>query len=224
MEIGVRFNAMPVTFDSIKQAKTILVNTLRTAFGERSGEQKYKYVANEYGGPKVKLPDSDPSDAPFTEIFISDIYPYKEKFLPAIVISQGSANDFQEAFNQEMAEKFNDSGEIIARRYAGGWHGSYSVLVATESTKEREEIADLVGMYLMRIKRNDAEQEGVFIKNVSNGSEADEPYRNDFVYLLPIAVDVYTEWLHEVPVNTIEAVNITSIDIPELGEGLPVSP
>lgn len=175
---------------------SVIIEELRELFSQH---KKYTWVPNQFGAPDFER----------TKIVISDLFSYSGKFLPAIILGASSSNDFQISFNQEQEEIINpDTGKVTHRQFAGAWRSSINITVASEDTIAREQLVDLVSIYMMFVKRHDMEKRGVFVEHVSLGSFSEESYANDYIYLGALTANILSEWIHRVPVDTIEAINM----------------
>jgi hypothetical protein len=92
--------------------------------------------------------------------------------------------------------------------FAGGWDQTFEVLIAAESTPDREELSDIVSSYLIGVARQPLHDAGLFIKTVSAGGEREEDWANDKIYMQPITVETFSEWRREIPLDSlVETIN-----------------
>lgn len=150
-----------------------------------------------------------------TRIFIGDIYSYGAlfenneqpmKLLPAILISMSSSTNYEWNTSQIQGEMRDINGNAIAQTFGGGVDGSYNVMIAAESTIEREELTDLVFLIFTYLSRSVLLNRGVLVRKISVGGDQEEPYSNDYIYTSNITLETYTEWGELVGVDTIEKV------------------
>lgn len=189
----------------IDYIKNLLVDTLRESFAQHPD---YPYIArdDEIGGP----------DFDRTEIVITDVYTYDVKFLPAITIRVNSSNSRDVSFNQNrftVDYLRDDDGNFVKNEFgklvpayfefAGGWESQATVNVTTEDTITREELITFLSVLLFHLKRDKLYTKGVFVKNVSIGGEAEEPYANDYLFQQSITLDLWSEWTHRLPVGEV---------------------
>lgn len=197
----------------ITQPKNLIIDTLRRYF---SRDNIYTYRADEYGFPLTPdMTGKSVDDPDTTKILISDSYRYEVKFFPAIVVKNNGGSYKPLSFNQNSTYKYekikseNIYGQISEisipthRVYAGVWEMSFEVMIYTESHAELEELTEIVAMIFQYSAWNELRANGVFIKNISIGSESAEPYANDYVYSQSITLPIRSEWRVEIPVENI---------------------
>lgn len=204
---------------AITHSKNILIDVLRDHFKQ---DTMYRYVQDPYGFPLTPdLTDSDPyiDNTCTTRIYIGDIFRYDKRFWPAIVIRHSSGRYFPISFNQNQTTRYRmdlvlDGYDRSFVRvpthqvFAGGWDQTFELQIASESTIDREELTDIVSLFLIATSRQALHDGGLFIKNVSMGAEREEQWGNDYVYLQSINVETFSEWRIEVPINNlIEGIN-----------------
>jgi hypothetical protein len=80
---------------------------------------------------------------------------------------------------------------------------NFEVMIYTESHAELEELTEIVAMIFQYSAWNELRANGVFIKNISIGSESAESYANDYVYNQSITLPIRSEWRVEIPVENI---------------------
>jgi len=210
----------------LENTKTIIIQTLRESF---ANDPVHPYKADEAGFPilpKFRFIDSeeemgvdgvewgnDPSET-ITSIIITDIYRYDAKFLPAITVRLGGGANKDISFNQEWGSlKWAEretlrNGEVKFEKYpshfifAGSWTQNYNITIMSEDTLTRELLADKLSIMLMHLKRRELEKKGVFVQNVSVGSETEEEAddSNEKYYNVTLNLEVYTEWYREIPI------------------------
>jgi len=184
---------MPVVIDSIyytlvEQIKNEVIDVLRDVF---STHPVWTYVASPSGGP-----DYDNS-----KILISDIYPLEARLLPAITVSFTGGTDKVLAFNQNrwLVKYDPDTGLPLYYEFNGAWNTTALLTISCEDTITREQLTSYISHLFMHFKRRYLSNKGVFIKNVGMGSETEEPYANDYLYLSTVTLEVYSEWNRKYP-------------------------
>lgn len=197
----------------ISQPKNLIIDVLRKYFRT---DNIYTYRTDEYGFPLTPdLTGSDIDSPSTTKILIADLYRYEVKFYPAIVVKSSGGNYRPISFNQEGTIKYRkeivrdifgaeESIRIPTHRvYAGAWELNFDVTIYSESHTELEELVDIVSLLFQYVSWNELRANGVFIKNISIGSENAEPYANDYVYSQSITLPVRTEWRVEIPIESL---------------------
>lgn len=200
------------------QAKNILIDTLRDIFRQ---DREYKYVDDVFGYPKTPShlgldPEAGLNDEETTRIYIGSSYRYDVKFNPSIIVKNTGNRYKAVSFNQDwMGVTY--SKELIMDGYGnktiinnpeyttlvGAWDQTFEVKVVAETEMDREEIADIVMITLMGSRRKELERAGIFIKSLSSGGEAEQPYANDYLYMVSINIEIRSEWKILIPITDV---------------------
>lgn len=223
------------------QGRNLLVDYLRTAFAR---DVEFRFLTDVFGYPKTPSHlglSSDaglPPDSSSTRIFIGTSYRYDATFLPAITVRSTSSNYHPISFNQNSGVVLYDWSRIIdgygnetilklpsAIQFVGAWDQVFEVKITSKSLEDCVTIADQAKMALQHTYRLDLQQNGLFIKRVSAGSEtAENINNNDPLYHISLSVETYSEWHREIPMsNLVERINYcfqadaVSTDIPATG-------
>jgi len=205
---------------AVAQGKNLLIDSLREHFKQ---DTIYRYGTDAFGFPLTPdLTDLPPDieETRTTRIFIGDIFRYDKRYLPSITIRQTSGRYYAVSFNQEGTTRYRvdlvldgyGNRSLIKipthRVYAGGWDQTFEVLIAAESTLDREELSDIVSSYLIGVARQPLQDAGLFVRTVSYGGEREEDWANDKIYMQPITVETFSEWRREIPLDSlVETIN-----------------
>jgi hypothetical protein len=197
----------------MSQPKNLIIDVLRKHF---STDNIYTYRADEYGFPLTRdLTGIDIDSELTTKILISDTYRYEVKFFPAIVVKANGGNYKPISINQEgtlryrittVEDVFGVKTEMkipTHRVYAGAWDLNFDVSIYSESQSELQELVDIVSMIFQYVSWNELRANGIFVKNISIGSENAEPYANDYVFNQTITLPIRTEWRVEIPIENL---------------------
>jgi hypothetical protein len=103
--------------------------------------------------------------------------------------------------------------------YAGGWDQTFEILIAAESTLDREELSDLVASYLIGVARQPLQEAGLFVKTASYGGEREEDFANDKIYIQPITIETFSEYRREIPINDLVEIINFCFNFGVLGSG-----
>jgi hypothetical protein len=202
------------------QGKNLLIDSLREYFRQ---DTIYRYSTDAFGFPLTpNLTDLPPDieETRTTRIFIGDIFRYDKRYLPSITIRQTSGRYYAVSFNQEGTIRYRvdlvidgyGNRSLIKvpthKVFAGGWDQTFEVLVAAESTLDREELSDIVSSHLIGVARQPLQDAGLLVKTVSYGGEREEDWANDKIYIQPISVETFSEWRREIPMDSVvETIN-----------------
>lgn len=207
---------------AVSQGKNLLIDTLREHFKQDS---LYRYTTDAFGFPLTPNVTDLPPDIQeerTTRIYIGDIFRLDKRYWPAIVVRYASGRYKPVSFNQNQTTRYrldlvvDGYGERSFIRVpthhviAGAWEQSFEVMVAAESIPDREELTDIVSSFLIGATRQETYEGGLFIKSVSLGSEREEDWGNDKVYMQSITVETYSEWRREIPIDAnslVETIN-----------------
>jgi hypothetical protein len=196
--------------------KNLLIDVLRDVFRQ---DREYKYVSDVFGFPKTPShlgldPDAGLDDTETTRIFIGSTYRYDVKFNPSIIVKNTGSRYVPISFNQNLLNYIYRKELLIdgygntttirtpyAKTIVGAWDQTFEVKVIAESEVDREEIADIVQVTLMGSRRLELQRAGLFIRSMSTSGETEEPYANDFIYMVSINLDVRSEWKIHIPIS-----------------------
>jgi hypothetical protein len=202
------------------QGKNLLIDTLRENFKQ---DTIYRYNTDAFGFPLTPdLTDLPPDieEARTTHIFIGDIFRYDKRYLPSITVRQTGGRYYAVSFNQEGTTRYRvdlvldgyGNRSLIKvpthKVFAGGWDQTFDVLIAAESTLDREELSDIVSSHLIGVARQPLQEAGLFVKTVSYGGEKEDDWANEKIYMQSITVETFSEWRREIPLdNLVETIN-----------------
>jgi len=205
---------------AVVQGKNLLIDSLREHFRQ---DAVYRYGTDAFGFPLTpNLTDLPPEigETRTTRMFIGDIFRYDKRYLPSITIRQTSGRYYAVSFNQEGTTRYRvdlvvdgyGNRSLVKvpthKVFAGGWDQTFEVLIAAESTMDREELSDIVSSYLIGVARPQLLDAGLFVKTVSYGGEREEDWANDKIYMQPITVETFSEWRREIPLDSlVETIN-----------------
>lgn len=199
----------------VAQGKNLLIDTLREYF---KNDRLYRYTHDAFGFPEI----NDMTDLPVdideertTRIFIGDLYRYDQRFYPSITVRHSSARYKPVSFNQNYTTKYRL--DLITDGYggrsfvrvptaiitAGAWEQSFEIKISSESTEDREEIVDIVAVFLQGIARQELYEAGLFVRGVSIGAEQEDEFANDKIFTQSVNIECYAEWRRAIPINDI---------------------
>lgn len=202
----------------LRYPKDLIVSSLRDFFNRDS---KYHFVKDEWGYPYTPDHTDLSSDAGLydeltTRVFIGENNRYDIIFYPAILIKAGSFRSVPISINRNqyyVENKIMEFTDGYTRKFiatpdkfvtAGAWEGSINIEIHSRSIQERDDIAELVAIYLKEINWNNLSRAGVSIKpDISIGAATESDDRNDKLHKLTITVNIRTEWRREVPISNI---------------------
>ncbi len=200
---------------AVSQGKNLLIDSLREHFRD---DTFYRYGTDAFGFPLTPdltdLP-ADIGEQRTTRIWIGDIYRMDKRYLPSITVRHSGGSYYAISFNQNQTTKYRVDlvldgygGRSLIKVpthtiYAGGWNQTFQIMIAAESTPDREELADIVSSYLIGVTRIPTQDAGLFIKSVSFSGESEEDWANEKIYIQTITVETFSEWRREIPINNI---------------------
>lgn len=198
---------------SVSQGKNLIIDSMREYFKQ---DVFYKYVTDGFGFPltpdMTDLPP-DIQEERTTRIYIGDIFRYDKRYLPAIVVRHSSGRTYHVSFNQNYTTRYRL--DLVVDGYgsqsylrvpthkviAGAWDQSFDIQIATESTTDREELTDIVSSFFIGKIRQEIYESGLFIRNVNIGTEREEDWGNDKIYIHNITLETFSEWRREIPIS-----------------------
>lgn len=164
----------------------------------------------------VSREDDSGPDYDLTQIVVVDKYTEEAMFLPIITSTFNGGNvkwlQFsQSPFNTVLKPQMNSDGSIKRDQqgrfipshfeYTGAHESSITFNISTGSTIDREELTSLLQILLLEQLRDALTLQGIFIKDVSVGSQTEAPYREDSVFQTSVTANLYSEWKRVVPVG-----------------------
>jgi hypothetical protein len=200
---------------AVSQGKNLLIDALREHFRD---DTFYRYGTDAFGFPLTPdLTDLPPDigEQRTTRIWIGDIYRMDKRYLPSITVRQSGGSYYAVSFNQNQTTKYRVDlvldgygGRSLIKVpthtvFTGGWNQSFQIMIAAESTPDREDLADIVSSFLIGVTRIPTQDAGLFIKSVSFGGESEEDWANEKIYIQTITVETFSEWRREVPISGI---------------------
>lgn len=205
----------------VAQGKNLIIDALREYFRQ---DLIYAYRTNAFGFPLTPNVTDLPPDIQeerTTRIHIGDIFRMDKRYWPSITVRHSSARYKPISFNQNdqtnkyrvdlILDGYGNESYIRVPTHkvmAGAWDQTFEIKITTESIPDREELADIVSSHLINVAREDLTKAGLFIKSVSLGSESEEKYGNDNIFMQSLNVEAYSEWRREIPIsNLVEIIN-----------------
>jgi hypothetical protein len=200
---------------AVAQGKNLLIDSLREFFKK---DVIYRYSTDAFGFPLTPdLTDLPPNmeEQRTTRIFIGDTFRYDVRYFPSVTIRQTGGRYYAVSFNQEGTYKYRVDLVVDGygnrsfikvpthKVFAGGWDQTFDILIAAESTMDREELSDIISSHLIGVERMSLQNSGIFIKNISLSGEREEDFANDKIYMQSISIETFSEWRREIPIESI---------------------
>lgn len=202
----------------VVQSKNLLIDTLRDVFRR---DREFKYVDDAFGFPKTPShlgldPEAGLDDEETTRIFIGSTFRYDIKFNPSIIVKNTGSSYKPISFNQDQGSIIYNKEVLMdgygnktlirtptSKTLVGSWDQTFEIRVIAESEVDREELADIVMVSLMSTRRKQLEIAGLFIKNIRSGGEIEEPYANDYLYMMAITIETRSEFKVHIPISDV---------------------
>lgn len=224
----------------ISAGRNLIIDILRDHFARG---KEYKYDRDIFGFPKTPShlgldPNAGLEDNSTTRLYIGSAYRYDITYLPAIIVRQTSSAYKPISFNQnkwvlqyERQKIIDGYGNVdylsvpYAYTFAGAWDQTFEVKVVSRSLEDVVALADICLVSLQATYRDTLQQNGLFVKTVSAGSETAESIGgNDPLFSMSISVSTYSEWRREIPVSNLVdrlqlsfVIDIVNTDVPASG-------
>lgn len=199
---------------AVAQSKNLLIDILRDFF---KNDTFYRFETDAFGFPITpNLTDLSPDiqERRTTRIYIGDIFRMDKRFFPSITIRHSSGKYHPVSFNQDFTSKqyrldlivdgYGNNSYIRTPTHSiicGAWDQSFDILISAESIPDREELSDIVSGFLIGVVRQELYESGLFIKSVSMGSEREEDFGNEKIYMQSISVETFSEWRRAIPID-----------------------
>lgn len=216
--------------------KEIIIAFLRDYF---SKDTYYHYSRDPWGFPNTP----DHTDLPLgsglnnditTRVFIGENYREDVIYYPAIFVKNNGSKYVPISLNREKGAvqwKFTEFDDGYGNKAfykspksfltQGAWEGTINVDIRTRSLRSRDDLVELVSIYLTDIAFEALQKAGLVIKSVSAGSPSETDDRNDKLFMQTITLEVRSEWRIEIPVgNLVEIINF-SIDFADIEHNHP---
>jgi len=198
----------------VSQGKNLIIDALRAYFKK---DVFYRYETDAFGFPLTpNLTDLPPDieEQRTTRMFIGDVFRYDIRYLPSITVRHSSAKYYPISMNQNVyntkyrvdlvLDGYGNQSYIRTPTHhtvAGAWDQSFEIIIASESTSDREELSDIVSSFIIGVARQELYEAGLFIKSVSLSSEKEEEFGNEKIYIQSLSVEAFSEWRREIPVS-----------------------
>lgn len=217
--------------------KEMIIAHLRDYF---SNDSYYHYVKDQWGFPNTPdhtdLPlGAGTTDSTTTRIYIGENYRHDGIFYPCLLVKLNSMRYVPISINRERG-KYETEDRIYEDGYGnqliyknptkflfeGIFEGSMSIDVMTRSLRSRDDLIELVLMYLVDIGFESLERSGIVIKPPSTSGPSERDDRNDKIYTQSISFDIRTEWKREIPIKNIVESILFSIEFANLQNDPPI--
>lgn len=160
-----------------------------------------------------------------TKILITSTYRQDVKFYPVITVKQSNLKNHPIAFNQNaiqihyrkefIRDGYGNQIEIRTPThyvFSDGWDQTFEVKIVAEDISDRDNIADIVSIGLIHLKRDELLKAGLFIKDISSSGETEEEnvkHTSKMLYTYTFSISTYSEWSREIPIRDIvERINL----------------
>jgi hypothetical protein len=217
----------------IRYPKDLVIDLLRQYFAQ---DTYYRYVADEFGFPKIRKQnnlalDAGMNDDLTTRINISDAFPKEDVFYPCIIVKNSSVKSFNLSAPREdgsiitetvlYEDGYGNQKLVRVPTYHalhGRWDGSMTIDILTEDLNSRDELVELVMIAITDIYFRDMEEAGLVIKQPSAGSPSETDNRKDKIYKQTISFEYMGEWRREIPVDNIIERIVFSVEFKNLDD------
>jgi hypothetical protein len=209
----------------IVHPKEVIIASLRDFFQH---DDYYHYVRDIWGFANTTDHTDLPLDAGLhnnitTRLFIGENYRYDGIFYPAILIKSGGAKYVPISATRDNTKvqwqyrTFEDGyGNIKTFRvprdfiFSGAWEGSIVIDIMTRSLRSRDELAQLVGIFITQIGFENLRKAGVVCKPLDISSPTETDDRNDKLFRQTITIPIRTEWMVRKSIrNIVEIINFS---------------
>lgn len=218
--------------------KGTIIESLREFF---ANDSYYRYVRDQWGFPKVVSQEGLALDAGLndttstTRLFIGEAYRDNMVHYPSILIRPGGYRSVPIAFSRDKftvewsnilyTDGYGNETYIRTPKYYcqdGAWEGTINVEINSLSEVARDELIDLCMLFFTDTGWEDLHNSGIVIKNASNSGPSEVDDRNKKLFKQTISLEVRTEWLRKIPINsTLDAINIC-VEIGDIDKPAPV--
>lgn len=223
----------------IRYPKDLVIGNLKEFFAKDS---LYHFVRDSFGFPKVVNhlnlpPEAGLNDDLCTRVYIGETYKADVIYYPSILVKFQSAKSVPISMNRETGRvdydtvKYTDGYSNtsliqVPSRFvlAGSWEGSLSIEVSSRGIRERDDIIELIAIFLADLHYDEFQKSGLAIRpnSISVSSPSEMPDRNNQLFRQSITFDFRTEWKKEIPVlNIIDQINFC-VDIGNLQSTTPL--
>jgi hypothetical protein len=202
----------------IRYPKDLIISSLKEFF---SKDSKYHYVNDKWGFPNTPDHTGLPLNAGYkndltTRVWIGEKNRFDTIYYPSVAITAGSfnykplsLNRDQFALEYKVQEFIDGYGNRVFSSIpdkfvgAGAWEGSLSIEISSRGLRERDDLIELISLYLIDLNWNNLYRAGVSIKpdlSISSPSEVED--RNDKLFKQTITINIRGEWRKEIPIST----------------------
>ncbi|AEO93437.1 gp177 [Bacillus phage G] len=144
----------------------------------------------------------------FSHAMVYDKEPNELRSFPLAIVSGSNGQVITGGLQDFAHEIHNQFGDLVAYRYGGMYEFNITIDLGTRSTFDRELFSDLIAMALRVHLRRHIEREGIIIKDMRYGGEAEIPYDSDKVYASSIQFTTWSEWYKDIDLLDIADINL----------------
>jgi len=216
--------------------KEVIVELLRDWF---SKDSYYHYSKDQWGFPNTTdhtdlppgadIPVAGDNSLLSTRLYIGENYRFNGIYYPAILVKSGGMRYVPISINREKGSvQYEDVvyedgyGHFTTIKRpksfvtAGAWEGSIIIDIITRSLRSRDDLAQLVSMFLTEISPETLYDIGIIAKPIQIGAPSESDDRSDKLYRLSMTLDIRTEWRREIPVGNLIDVIFFTVDFQNL--------
>ena len=186
-----------------EKAKNIIIEVLKQGFATNPD---YPYIPRVMDSVEEKFPN---------EIQIYEAFPARSIWLPAIVVKFTGGDGLIRTLGDEIiAEGFSDMSiggltrsVMTSQTYSGAFTISIDIDVMALETPTRDKVCDWADMYLRWLFRDKIRKRGIEIKTIRLKGETTQQLGTSLIYGTGMAVEIYSEWQHEIKIGVEETLN-----------------
>jgi hypothetical protein len=221
----------------IRYPKDTIISALKEYF---SRDSRYHYVRDEFGFAKTPdhtdlKPDAGLNDDLTTRVFIGEYNRYDKIYYPAILVKSQGITQVPLSFSRDVYcvehetvlytdDAGNERFVRVPSKFTpqGVWEGSIQIEVQSKGIRERDDLIEIISIFMADINWGNFYKAGISIKqnlNISGPSERED--RNEKLFSQIITINMRGEWKREIPIQTIVDVISICVDIGNLSRPIP---
>jgi hypothetical protein len=182
--------AYPSYFNGQATAKNTFTKMIKTLLTDKSTYQFY------------------PSSIDYSDTFVTVSFPYDSVTFPVVIVDNMPSNDLISNFQNHICDLFDDYGNAIGERAGGLLESNLTITVYAKYTQQRDELVDIINYGIFQGKRRALESQGITVMSVSTGSQGEEDFGQDKIYLISIEAKIYTHWYADILYESISDITV----------------
>lgn len=195
-----------------EQGKRVLIAALQDFFSYSAEARTHRFSWKDPTTPAI------PGEQ-YNWVYIGDRAPEQMRQLPALVVKSDTSREQRLAFNNKVGGIIDSKTGDTLIRYTGKFQATYSIIIASKTTMDRDRLADLVSLCILVFRIAQIQAYGVILVPNSMVIGPDDFFMYDEttpVERTRVTFGVELEWFEDT--HPIDQTLLKTLNIPPLSE------